>query len=116
MKKAKFKIIRFNNRNGVVSWRVDGRLNGGRVRKNFKTREEASAEKAVFELNAIRATSGLRSAVTCLVDEQLREAEALFWHPARYAAKLYPFLAPVRPAEPGLPSARDGQLASDASA
>ena len=32
--------------------------------------------------------------------------------PARYAAKLYPSLAPVRPAEPGLPSARDGQPAS----
>jgi transposase InsO family protein len=32
--------------------------------------------------------------------------------PARYAASLYPSLAPVRPAEPGLPSARDGQPAS----
>ncbi len=29
--------------------------------------------------------------------------------PARYAANLYPSLASVRPAEPGLPSARDGQ-------
>jgi putative transposase len=35
--------------------------------------------------------------------------------PARYAASLYPSLAPVRPAEPGLPSARDGQLASTVS-
>jgi putative transposase len=32
--------------------------------------------------------------------------------PARYAASLHPSLAPVRPAEPGLPSARDGQPAS----
>ena len=32
--------------------------------------------------------------------------------PARYAASLCPSLAPVRPAEPGLPSARDGQPAS----
>ena len=31
--------------------------------------------------------------------------------PARYAASLYPSLAPFRPAEPGLPSARDGQPA-----
>ncbi|MBM3866431.1 MAG: transposase [Verrucomicrobia bacterium] len=32
--------------------------------------------------------------------------------PARFAANLSPSLAPVRPAEPGLPSARDGQPAS----
>jgi len=32
--------------------------------------------------------------------------------PARCAASLPPSLAPVRPAEPGLPSARDGQPAS----
>ena len=36
--------------------------------------------------------------------------------PARYAASLHPSLAPVRPAEPGLPSARDGQPASVVSA
>ena len=35
--------------------------------------------------------------------------------PARYAASLLPSLAPVRPAEPGLPSARDGQPASGVS-
>lgn len=35
--------------------------------------------------------------------------------PAAYAASLYPSLAPVRPAEPGLPSARDGQPASPVS-
>lgn len=32
--------------------------------------------------------------------------------PARYAASLHPSLAPVMPAEPGLPSARDGQPTS----
>ncbi len=36
--------------------------------------------------------------------------------PASYAASLHPSLAPVRPAEPGLPSARDGQPASVVSA
>jgi len=35
--------------------------------------------------------------------------------PAIYAASLLPSLAPVRPAEPGLPSARDGQPTSTAS-
>ena len=35
--------------------------------------------------------------------------------PASYAASLHPSLAPVRPAEPGLTSARDGQPASTVS-
>ena len=35
--------------------------------------------------------------------------------PDRYAASLLPSLAPVRPAEPGLPSARDGQPVSTVS-
>jgi transposase InsO family protein len=36
--------------------------------------------------------------------------------PARFAANLSPSLAPVRPAEPGLPYAKDGQAASVVSA
>jgi hypothetical protein len=78
MKKAKFLVTRFINRNGVVSWRVEGRLSGIRIRKNLKTREEASAEKAALEMSAIKTNSALHSAVTCLSEEQLREAEGLF--------------------------------------
>jgi hypothetical protein len=78
MKKAKFAITRFINRTGVASWRVEGRLSGVRIRKNLKTKEEAMAERASFEMNAIKTTFGLRSAVTCLSEEQLREAEGLF--------------------------------------
>ena len=82
-----FVVSRFLNRNGVTSWRVAGWLHGVRIRKNFKTKEEAAAEKAVLELKAMQATSGLRSATTFLADEQLREAEAAF---RRLADKLHP--------------------------
>ena len=41
-----FSVSRFKNRNGVFSFRVDGYLNGNRIRRNFKTREEAAAEQA----------------------------------------------------------------------
>jgi hypothetical protein len=53
MNHTKFAVSRFENRNGVTSWRVDGRLHGVRFRKNFKTREEAAAEKAALELKAL---------------------------------------------------------------
>ncbi|HVU33963.1 MAG TPA: hypothetical protein VHE61_11045 [Opitutaceae bacterium] len=66
------------NRNGTTSWRVAGWLHGVRIRKNLPTREEAAAEKAALEIKAVQAVSGLRPALTCLSDEQLREAESLF--------------------------------------
>jgi hypothetical protein len=73
-----FAVSRFENRNGVSSWRVAGWLHGVRIRKNFKTKEEAAAEKAALELAALRATAGLRSATTFLNDDQLREVESAF--------------------------------------
>jgi hypothetical protein len=36
-----FTVGRYENRSGVSSWRVAGWLHGVRIRKNFKTREEA---------------------------------------------------------------------------
>lgn len=74
----KFVVSRFENRNGVISWRVAGLLHGVRIRRNFRTKEEAAAEKAALESRAMQATSGLRSAATFLADEQLREVEGLF--------------------------------------
>ena len=73
-----FTVVRFKNRNGVISWRVSGWLHGVRIRKNFKTREEAAAEKAALELGAEQAASGLRSVSTSLAVEQVREAESAF--------------------------------------
>src|ERR1035437_3837382 len=73
-----FAVSRFENRNGVTSWRVDGHLHGVRVRRNFKTREDAAAEKAAFELKSLQAVSGLHAATTFLTEDQLREAESVF--------------------------------------
>jgi hypothetical protein len=55
MNQSAFAVTRFENRNGVISWRVDGRLHGVRIRKNFKTREEAIAEKGTLELKVLQA-------------------------------------------------------------
>jgi len=77
MNYTEFAVSRFENRNGVVSWRVSGLLAGVRIRKNFKTREEAAAEKAALEIRAEQATSGLRTVTTCLTTEQVRDAEAV---------------------------------------
>lgn len=78
MNHTKFVVSRFENRNGICSWRVSGFLHGVRLRKNFKTREEAAAEKAALEIKALQSTSGLRSIATALTEERVREAEALF--------------------------------------
>ncbi len=69
MNHSKFAVSRFENRNGVTSWRVDGRLHGLRIRKNFKTREEAAAEQASLELKAMNAANGLRTIATALTPE-----------------------------------------------
>ena len=64
-----FTFGRFKNRNGVVSWRASGWLHGVRIRKNFKTREEAAAKKATLELKGLQVTAGMRPAMTFLADE-----------------------------------------------
>lgn len=71
-------VTRFENRNGTTSWRVSGTLHGIRIRKNFRTREEAAAEKSVMEIKALQQSSGLRTVATTLSDEQVREAEVTF--------------------------------------
>jgi len=73
-----FAVSRYENRNGVTSWRVAGWLHGVRIRKNFPTREEAAAEKSVLELKAVQQNAGMRSVMTFLSDAQLREAEDAF--------------------------------------
>jgi hypothetical protein len=52
-------IARFGNRNGVTAWRVTGSINGVRVRRNFKSSEEAAAEKAALEIKSAQATAGM---------------------------------------------------------
>lgn len=74
----RFIVTRFDNKNGAISWRVDGRLGGLRIRRNFKTREEAAAEKAALDIKAEQIAAGLRSVMTSLSPEQLRDAETAF--------------------------------------
>jgi len=78
MNQTEFAVTRFDNRNGVTSWRVTGWLHGVRIRKNFKSKEEAAAEKAVLEIKAEQDASGLRSATTRLTNAQIREAESVY--------------------------------------
>jgi integrase len=78
MTHTKFAVSRFENRNGFSSWRVEGRIHGVRFRRNFKSKEEAVAEKASLERKGWQADSNLRSVATTLTEEQVREAEALF--------------------------------------
>src|SRR5665213_291922 len=73
-----FEITRFANRNGKPSWRVSGWLHGVRIRKNFKSREDAAVQKSVLEIRAAQAAAGLRQTTTFLADPQLREAEGAF--------------------------------------
>src|SRR5476651_404391 len=73
-----FVLSRFRNCKGNPTWRVSGWLHGVRIRKNFKAREEAAAEKSVLEIRAVQAAAGLRSGTTFLAAPQLREAEDAF--------------------------------------
>ena len=57
---------------------MSGTVGGVRIRKNFKSREDAAAEKSVLEIRAIQRASGLRTVATTLTDDQVREAEAVF--------------------------------------
>lgn len=78
MNQTEFDVTRFTNRNGTTSWRVTGWLHGLRVRKNFKTREEAGAEKFTLEVQAAQTAYGMRTVATSLTIEQVREAEVVF--------------------------------------
>ncbi|HEX9782289.1 MAG TPA: hypothetical protein VGA56_06095 [Opitutaceae bacterium] len=64
MRDTAFTVSRFENRNGVTSWRLSRWLGGLRIRRNFKIREEVGAENAAFEFKAMQATAGFRSVVT----------------------------------------------------
>jgi hypothetical protein len=85
--KTNFSVSRFGNRNGATSWRVSGLLGSVRIRRNFKTREEAAAEKAALEIKAHQIDSGDQAVLTHLTESQVREAEAVF---QRLAGKMHP--------------------------
>jgi integrase len=66
---------------------VSGLLGSVRIRRNFKTREEAAAEKAALEIKEQQIDSGDQSVLTHLTEVQVREAEAVF---QRLAGKQHP--------------------------
>ena len=61
-----------------TQWKVEGRLNGTRVRKFFPDKEQAESYRQRKEVEAINGTSDLKPSVTHLSSEQLRQAEAAF--------------------------------------
>lgn len=61
-----------------TQWKVEGRLNGARVRKFFPNKEEAEGYRQLKEVEAINGSHELRPSVTHLTAEQLRQAEAAF--------------------------------------
>ncbi|HSI15935.1 MAG: tyrosine-type recombinase/integrase [Rariglobus sp.] len=75
---AQFVISEFTNPSGEIVFRVTGWLDGKRIRKNFPTRAEASAERQVLEIQRVQAETGIRTTATRLTDAQLHEAEAAF--------------------------------------
>jgi hypothetical protein len=75
MNHGKFAIGRFENRNGRTSWRVEGQIDGTRFRRNFKTKEEAVAEKAIPDLKYLQLSANIRSATTFVTDTERRGLE-----------------------------------------
>jgi len=75
---SQFIISEFTNPSGEIVFRVTGWLDGTRIRKNFPTRAEASAERQALEIQRLQAETGIRTTATRLTDAQLHEAEAAF--------------------------------------
>ena len=75
---ASFVITPFTNPSREIVFRVTGWLDGQRVRKNFRTRDEAEAERQVLEVQRAQGETGIRTTITRLTDAQVGEAETLF--------------------------------------
>lgn len=75
--KGVFTLRPFKNGNGTTSYRVSGWLAGERIRRNFRSRAEAVAEKSILEIQSLQMDSGRRPAATLLTPEELCEAEAV---------------------------------------
>ncbi|MDI1338053.1 MAG: site-specific integrase [Lacunisphaera sp.] len=73
-----FVISQFTNPSGEIVFRVSGWLDGKRIRKNIATRPEAEAERQVLEVQRLQGETGIRTAITRLVEDQLHEAESVF--------------------------------------
>jgi hypothetical protein len=68
----------FKNPSDEIVYRLYGRVDGQRIRKNSTARAEAEAERQARELARLQAATGMRVAATRLTDAQLQEAEGAF--------------------------------------
>lgn len=78
MKEKVFVVSEFKNPSGEIVYRLYGRVDGQRIRKNFATRAEAEAERQARELALLHEATGMRVAATRLTDDQLHQAEGAF--------------------------------------
>ena len=77
----RFHVIEFINPSGETVFRVAGyKLDGARVRENFKTQEEAVGRRAELDIEVanIVTTTATRMKATRLTDEQVKVAERIF--------------------------------------
>jgi hypothetical protein len=56
-----FVISEFTNPSGEIVFRLTGWLDGMRIRKNFHSRAEASAERQTLEIQSVQSTTGVRT-------------------------------------------------------
>ncbi|HIG30486.1 MAG TPA: hypothetical protein EYQ50_22880 [Verrucomicrobiales bacterium] len=78
MQRETFRIRQFTNPSGGIAFRVSGMIDDKRIRKNFRTKEEALAGKQQFEIELLNLEPATRLKSTRLSDPQLLEAEKAF--------------------------------------
>lgn len=77
--RARFKVKKFTNSSGTVSFRVDGyKVDGSRVRANYASEEAAAAERTRLEIEAANIETATSLRPTRLSEAQLAEAERAF--------------------------------------
>ncbi len=74
MAKQRFKVSRFINPSGSEDWRLSGTLNGKQIRKNFKSRNDAVAERQRLSIRYLNEQSEGQTVWTTLTHGQNKEA------------------------------------------
>ena len=76
MAKQRFKITKFINPGGSEAWRLSGTLSGKQIRKNFKSRNDAVAERQQLSIRYLNEQSEGHTVWTTLTHGQNKEAIA----------------------------------------
>ncbi len=74
MTKQRFKITGFINPSGSEAWRLSGTLSGKQIRKNFKSRNDAVAERQKLSIRYLNDQSEGQTVWTTLTHGQNKEA------------------------------------------